>query len=118
MALTSSELAQARTDLAATLPDSCVINNVTQTEGDMGGGSESLSPVATVACRIGPLSAQERIIAGAVAEDASYVVTLPALTTVTPQQVITSGGREFRITGIRVRSEELVRRVYVDERLT
>lgn len=65
--LTSDELAQLRTDLAALLPDTCIILSSTYTPDGVGGQTQTWgTAAASAACRVDPYQRQDS--AGIVAE--------------------------------------------------
>lgn len=115
MVLSTGELALLRDDLSATLPETCGIVRVTRASDGAGGWSETTATVASVACRLAPLSAREAQIAASLDAAVEHVVTLPAATDVRHSDRITLGARTFEVTQVRTRSEELVRRVWVVE---
>jgi len=113
MILTAGELAEARADLTAILPDSCGVVTVTRTSIEGGWTLVESAPV-NVACRVSPLTGRDAAIAAAEGFTAEYVVTLPAETPVTASSRIIWGGTTYEVNGpARVRSEELARRLYV-----
>lgn len=115
MVLTAGELAQARADAATLLPESCVISTPGARTFAEGGWSDGTPTTVTVACRIGPLSAREAVIGGELTTQTDAVITLPAGTSVPSGATITLNGRVYAVVGVRVRSEELTRRVFVRE---
>lgn len=115
MALTAGELTLARTDAASLLTDSCAISRPTFTPNDSGGGSNNYTTVATVGCRIGPLTSAEVLRGGANTETTDVAVTLPANTDVRAADRLVTGGRTYEVTGITDRTDELLRRVSARE---
>lgn len=113
----ADSLERMRATIIASLPDSCQVQSVTFTPDGAGGGSESWSDVATVACRLSPTgrSPQERMIADKLQSLTSFTVTLPALTAVSAANRLVIGGRTFRVEGVLARSDEIARRVVCTE---
>lgn len=119
--LTDAELTQARADLAATLPDTCVILRPTAGTSDGAGGyiGGTVSAAGTVACRIAPSGlpgsgmATEPSVAGQQGQVTLWTISLPALTDVRSTDRIQSGSVTYEITGVAgPRSNELARRVF------
>ena len=115
MTLTAGELAQARADAASLLSDSCVISRPTFTPNDSGGGSNSYNSVATVACRLGPLTSAETQRAGANDVQTDVAISMPAATDIRGADRIVTGGRTYEVTGILDRTDEILRRCYARE---
>lgn len=116
MVLAAAELAQVRTDLNASFPTTCYVVRITKVNTE-GGWTETPAIVATVACRKAPVSAQERIAGGRIAGEATYVLTMPALTDCRQEDEVTVDTETFAVTEVRKRSpaDELVRRVFCRE---
>ena len=116
MILTAGELALLRRDVEAPLPDTCVVNRVSQVSNGAGGWTDESVVTATVACRVSPVGQREAQIAQAMDATADHVVTLPADTDVKQNDTITVDGKTLSVTGIRERvSEGIVLRVFVTE---
>lgn len=116
--LPSTELTSLRSELERSLPASCVIRRTTATTGNRGRpGASSPTTVATVACRISPLSGREGIEIEQVTTRHLWVIIMPADTDVGPNDRITSDGRTFEVVGgTGERSYELSRRVLAEEK--
>lgn len=120
MILTAGEMASLRSDLEATLPDTCTVTRPTQVKNDAGGWTETPVVVATVACRVSPIGTRDAAIAQQIGASLDmvlqHVVTLPADTDVQQSDSITCTTRTFRVASMQDRvSEGLVRRIFVSE---
>lgn len=116
MSLTAADVAGMRSTLDASLPDSCAIVRDTLASDGAGGQVATPVTVATIACRIGPVTAiardLEAITSGEVQARGSWVVTMPAGTDVTERDRITSAGVTYEIVAVPApRSWEIGRRV-------
>jgi len=102
--LTATELADMRSTLEASLPDSCEVRRDALASDGAGGQTRTASTVATVACRISPLTDTVRNAELAVAErvtaKAPWILTLPHGTDVTEADRIRSGGREWEVAAV------------------
>lgn len=101
----------------AALPDLGTVARGTIARDGYGHGSATWTALGTVACRVAPLAASgiEREIAGRLGTDASWVITLPASTTINHRDQVWSGGRVFEVQSIVNRSEEITQRVIAAE---
>lgn len=120
--LSDGEIAAMRTEAEATgMPGTAVVQTRTRVAAGGGGGSISYSPSSTVSCAIAPLSAQENAeptTGGKITADSDWIVTLPALTTITTKDRIVIAGTTYEVTSLRApRSDEITRRVEVSEAL-
>lgn len=107
-----------RADLNQSLPDAGTIQRVTQVSDDMGGHTDTWAAAGTVACRVSPypLRPGEEVVGGRVLGLDTWVVTLPAETTVSERDRIATGGRSFEIVSVMApRSWELARRLLCTE---
>lgn len=78
--ISPNELAQLRRDVAALLPDTCVIEAATSSTSDEGYVGETWTTVGTFACRLDPANRQsltDMMIAQREAGTVYYVLTLP-----------------------------------------
>lgn len=74
----AAELAQMRADLEAmTLPDTCVIQSVTQVSDGQGGLVDTWAASGTVACRLDNLSGSRRPVGQSVQPFTSWTLTVP-----------------------------------------
>lgn len=100
---------------AEALPATCEVWRPSGTPNEEGGtiaGEPVL--VATYRCNVAPLTEDELPSgAGGVAERATGIVTLPALANVRSDDEVRVGGVSYEVLGVRRRTEEIVRRVYV-----
>jgi head-tail adaptor len=115
--LTSGELARARADAVALLPDTCEISRVTLEPDGAGGFTESWNLVVTVACRLAPTGqlSQERLVAERVTNVSTWTLTVPAETDVRVGDRATIGTRTLEVAAVLARSDEISRRVIVTE---
>lgn len=111
--LSAGDLASMRNTASKALPGTAVVMRGTTTSD--GGGDYSSARVAagTFDCRLAPIAATEGEIADRVAQDATWIVTLPALTDVALDDVLQIEGKAFGVVDIRARSFETTRRVEV-----
>lgn len=94
------ELADLRAEHVASFDKSCVISTPGTPVDDEAGGSTAGSPTtATVACRVGPPTAQERDIAGRLGQELDAVITLPHDTTLPESASIAVSGETFQVVG-------------------
>lgn len=113
--LTDAELATARADLTATLPDTCVILRPTAGTSDGAGGyiGGTVNAAGTVVCRVAPLQASEQVIAGQEGAVSAWTISMPALTDVRATDRIQCGATLYEVAGVvGPRSNELARRVF------
>lgn len=115
--LSARELASMRATMAASLPDTCVIQRKTLTADGQGGRSEAWAAAGTVACRIAPLQVRgqaEVAAAGRVLETGDFIATLPNGTDVRAVDRLVSGGVTYEVVKVKgPRSWELSRRCQV-----
>lgn len=83
--LTTAQLTRMRAVAADLLPDSCTVQSVAETNDGAGGWTEVWSDVATVVCRLDPISARSRteVEAAKEARSTMYRLTVPWDTVVT-----------------------------------
>lgn len=101
MFLSANQLDNMRADVARMLPDTCVISSVGHTPDGAGGDTESLTTVATVACRVDPVSAtsDRTMVVAAMKEalDMLYQLTVPYDTDIRIGYRVTTGGKQYEI---------------------
>jgi hypothetical protein len=111
----AAELARARTEAQKLLPETGVILFQTVVSNAGGGGSATFAPRSggTVACRIAPLRGGEPELGDRISEETDWIVTLPALTTIAPDdRIAITGAGTFSVMALRgPRSYEITRRV-------
>jgi SPP1 family predicted phage head-tail adaptor len=96
----AGELAALRAELAALLPDTCVISAGSLTPDSMGEVVTTWTASGTVACRIDPIKAGEQPAGGAVQPYSRMRVTLPYNAVVTHDHRLTIGGVNYEIVSI------------------
>lgn len=113
--LTETELSSMRSVAAQALPGTAVIQAQTFVSDGGGGGSTTWAPSGTVDCRVVPVAlgagANEGLTGGRITPDSTYVITLPAETSVTTNSRIISAGGTFNVEAIRERSWNVTTRV-------
>jgi head-tail adaptor len=115
--LSDSDVESMRATMAESFPDTAVIKTP-QVVGDSGGGgTTSWTAAGTVGCRIAAFgSGAERNIADRLAEEAEWIVSLPAETAITTSDRVTINNTDFNVIAMSApRSWELSRRVEVSE---
>lgn len=111
--LTPADITRMRATVEQALPGTAVIQSGTLTSDNGGGWTEAFTAAGTVACRVAPISGTEREIGGRISAEAEYIVTLPAETTVAPDDRIVVGAITYNVVAVRDRDWELSRRVEV-----
>jgi len=114
--LTTTELADIRADMEATLPTTCTISYKTVTADGAGGGSVTWTARGTaIACRLSPQTGgysgitQERLQEGQV-----WVLSVANDQTVVHSDKVTVGGNDYRVQQINTDESEItLKRVYV-----
>ena len=83
------------------LPEVCDVSRSTPSSDGQGGTTQSWSTVATVAARISPerRAPYEREVEGAARLEKRWVITLPALTDVEPEDRLLINTRSFNVVG-------------------
>lgn len=109
--LSTAEIARMRTIAEQALPGTAVIQGGSLTSDGGGGWTEAFTGGGTVACRVSPISGNEREIGDRISADSQYVLTLPAETTVETDDRIVVAGVTYNVTAVRDRSWEVTRRV-------
>jgi HK97 gp10 family phage protein/SPP1 family predicted phage head-tail adaptor len=99
--LSAADLTSMRGVLNDSLPDSAVIQSRTYTSDSGGGGTATWTAGGTVACRIAPVSGDERAIGGRLSPDAKWIVTLPANTSVSEDQRLVISGTTYEVEAVR-----------------
>lgn len=115
MSFSASEINAMRSVANQTLWGTAVIQTEGFTDDGGGGGSVSWSVAGTVSARLAPLTGSEREIADRIASDASYLITLPAETSITVKDRVVMGGGTFNVMAIRKRTSEITRQVEAGE---
>lgn len=113
--ISAGELAEMRTELDASLPDSCAIQRPTDASDGALGQTRTYGTVATLACRLAPRNfdrQDEQAIADRETAIRAQLITFSAGADVRERDRIVAGGRTFEVQSIDgPRSWELSRRV-------
>lgn len=109
--LTDTELSGMRATALDSLPGTAVIQSQSFVSDGGGGGSQSWSASGTLACRIAPLTGDERETADRVAPYADYVITLPFDAGVDTGSRLLIDGDTYNVEAIRDRSWQATTRV-------
>jgi hypothetical protein len=117
--LTAEELAAARADARAELPDTATIRTPTETPNGRGGVTATYSGSTTVPCRLnflsGPFPGGSDVpTGGGVSAPQLFVVTLPHDAPVTDKDRLVINGVAYEIvSAVATRSEEITKRLKV-----
>lgn len=101
--LSTEALASLRTLSNRALPDTCVIQRVTQTADGSGGQTDAWATASTVACRVSPLGQQnpsEAVIAERIQGAVPFTVTLPSDVDITERDRIAVNGQTLQVRGV------------------
>ena len=113
--LPANELAQLRSDILATLPDTCDILSVTRTSDSNGGWTEAWGTASeAVACRMDHKVGREMLSGGAVQTYQGNMLTLPYDATVSTANRILYGGNYYNVLAVSEGSALAVLRVMVE----
>jgi head-tail adaptor len=114
--LTAADIASMRGTVNTSLPDTAIIQAGTISGDSGGGGTTTWNAAGTVACRLSPLTGTERDVADHLAEDAKWLITVPAATAVTTDSRVLVGSATFEVLALRApRSWEVSRQLEVQE---
>jgi head-tail adaptor len=114
--LPDAELAQIRTDLENTLPDTCNILSGSTTSDGQGGWSETWGTAYQgVACRLDFIGGRESVAGGALMPYAKAIVTLPQDTVITAQNRIEHDGNTYTVQAVNIGSWLGVKRATVEK---
>lgn len=111
--LTDADIESMRTTALEALPGTAVIQNQTFVDNGGGGGSLSWTASGTVACRLAPLTGDEREVADRISAEADYVITLPTTASVTASSRLIVAGGTFEVQALRDRLWNVTQRVEV-----
>lgn len=110
--LSDQDLTSMRSVLAESLPDTCVIQTLGGTVDANGEGVQGFTAAGTVDCRLAPMRGDERERGDRISEDADWIVTLPAETSVSVASRLVIDGSAYDVAAVRApRSWEISRRV-------
>ena len=113
--LPADELAQLRTDLETTLPDTCNILSLTRTSDSQGGWTEAWGTASSsISCRVDFIGGKEAINSGALKPFTIAIVTLPQSTTITAQNRIEHGSNTYTVQAVNLGSWLGVKRASVE----
>ena len=96
------------------LPGTAVIQSGTLASDGGGGYTETFAAAGTVSCRVAPVTSRggaEGEVGGRIEQDAEYIITLPAATSVETDDRIVVGAITYNVVAVRDRSWEVTRRV-------
>jgi SPP1 family predicted phage head-tail adaptor len=96
--VTAAELADLKAEQVDALPDTCVLKTKTATNTSTG-RTYVEATVATVACRVGPLSQEERLTASRLGVDVDAVIAFADSQAILPAYRITTGGVTYEVIG-------------------
>lgn len=115
--LTADELGSMRSTISASLPDTAAVRRMTVISDGAGGEAVTEATVAIVPCRLAPGGGgQEGVVGERMAAAASWSITFPADTDVTPRDRVVIGSRTFEVqAGVGARTWETGRRVLAVE---
>lgn len=113
--LPADELAQLRTDLEQTLPDSGTILALTRTSDNQGGWSESWGGTTSVACRLDFIGGREGLTGEALLPYTRAIVTLPQATTITAQNRFSHSSGTYSVQTVNLGSWLGVKRATVEK---
>lgn len=104
--LSTADIADMQATLNQSLAGTAVIQTRTFTDNAGGGGTVSWTNAGTVACRLASLSGTEREIGARIAEDANWILTIPASGTVTTDSrfVVTGTGHDGTYEALAIRA--------------
>jgi len=113
--LPASELAQIRSDLESTLPDTCNILSLTRTSDGQGGWSEAWGTATlSVACRVDFIGGREGMTNSALLPYTRAIVTLPQATSITAQNKLEYNGNTYTVQSVNLGSWLGVKRAMVE----
>lgn len=116
--LTAGELASMRTSLNSFLAGTAILHTLTVTSDGQGGQNESWAASGTVDARLAPdpVRGSEAVLAGRVAEVSSWILTVPAHTTIVETGRVVYDGVTYEVDEVLTRvPEEIGRRVRLRE---
>jgi SPP1 family predicted phage head-tail adaptor len=99
-ALSADELAAMRDDLETLLPDTCVIQSLTQASDGQGGLIDTWAAAGTVACRLDNGSGQKANVAQSVQPFSSWVLSVPYDADLTTAQRVVHGGETYAVIAL------------------
>ncbi len=102
LGLTTDALTRMRAQAEQLLPGSCIIKAITSTNDGAGGWTESLSTLATVACRMDAMPAKSRTEADGAKESHTtyYTLTVPYDAPVAAGRVVVVDGTTYQIAEV------------------
>lgn len=74
-----------------------------------GGGTATFAYGTLTACRVDPISGDERLTADRLDSRSTHLITLPPATPITPANRFLTGGTTFEIVAVREQTGELLR---------
>jgi SPP1 family predicted phage head-tail adaptor len=99
--MTSAELAGLRTDLVAyTLPDTCVIQSMSQVSDGAGGMVQTWAAAGTVPCRLDNKSGTRKPVATSLESFSEWVLTVPWNAPLSTNSRVTTGGHTYTVKAV------------------
>ena len=98
--LTATELADLRAEIEDTLPDTCVISEVSYVSDGAGGLTPTWAAAGTVSCRVDPSSGIETVSGGAIQSFHRYTLTMPYNVTISTADRVAVGGVDYNIISV------------------
>ena len=98
--LTDADLNSARDAANDFLPDMAVIQTPAWVSDGGGGGSTILTASGTVACRVMPVTGNERLEGARLNPDTEYLITAPHDAPITLASVLEIASRQFSVTAV------------------
>jgi hypothetical protein len=99
-ALTAGELSDMRDDLESLLPDTCVVQSLTQTSDGQGGFTDTWAASGTVVCRLDNGSGQKANVAQSVQPFSSWVLTVPQDASIGTDNRVVHGGETYAVIAL------------------
>lgn len=94
------ELAGLRADLETLLPDTCVIQSLTQIADGQGGFTDSWAAAGTVLCRLDNVSGRKSDFARSMQSFSQWVLTVPQDTTITTANRVVHNEQTYSVAAV------------------
>lgn len=113
--LSNADVASMRSTINESLDGTAVIQTKGFTDNAGGGGTLAWTASGTADCRVASLTGSEREMGNRIAEDAKWIITLPATTSVTTNSriVVTGSGHDgtYEVLALRAWTPSVSKRV-------